>query len=270
MKQLLLALQFLTVIPIKVRGEVTEKDLVTSTIFFPIAGALQGVVMGAAAVAGMRVFPPEVVSGLVILIQLLSDGGFDLDGLIDTFDALAVKSTRDPATDREVRLSVMKDSTIGAMGAIALVMTILLKFLFLNALFHSVPLTIALCMVFLMPAFSRWITVLAMHRGIAARRDGLGRIFLDNVRLSHVALSTLLMFALYLSVTVVYLYGFYGVKSFGLLVLLWFSLFLFSLLSNSFSRQRFGGLTGDTFGAMSEISEILFLLVTSLWLQHAT
>ncbi|MGD1074465.1 MAG: adenosylcobinamide-GDP ribazoletransferase, partial [Thermodesulfovibrionales bacterium] len=166
-------------------------------------------------------------------------------------------------------LAVMKDSTIGAMGAIALVMTILLKFLFLNALFHSVPLAIALCMVVLMPAFSRWITVFAMHRGMAARRDGLGRIFLDSVTLFHVALSTLLVSVLYLCVTVAYLYGSYGIKSMGLLAALWFSLFLFSLLSDSFSRKRFGGLTGDNFGAMSEISEILFLLVTSLWLHHS-
>jgi cobalamin 5'-phosphate synthase/cobalamin synthase len=269
MKELLLAIQFLTIIPVKVRGEVAEKDLVASTIFFPGAGALQGLLMAATALAGLKVFPPEVVSGLVILVHLVANGGFDLDGLIDTFDALAIKSTSDPAKDIEKRLSVMKDSTIGAMGAIALVMTILLKFLLLNALFHSVPLTVTLCMLFLMPAFSKWVTILAMKHGISARRDGLGRIFLDNVRFFHVGLSTLLVFALYLAVTALHLYRAYGMRSIGLLAVLSLSLYLFSLLSGSFSLRKFGGLTGDNFGAMSEISEILFLMVASLWLRHS-
>ncbi|MCL4476638.1 MAG: adenosylcobinamide-GDP ribazoletransferase [Nitrospirae bacterium] len=269
MRQMLLAIQFLTIIPVKVRGEVAEKDLVASTIFFPVAGALQGLLMAVTALAGLQVFPPEVVSGLVILVHLLTNGGFDLDGLIDTFDALAVKSAGDPAKDIEKRLAVMKDSTIGAMGAIAMVMTILLKFFLLNALFHSVPLTVTLCMLFLMPSFSKWVTVPAMSHGISARRDGLGRIFLDNVRLFHVALSTLLIFTLYLSATALHLYRIYGMRSIGLLAVLFLSLYLFSLLSVSLSLRKFGGLTGDNFGAMSEISEILFLMVASSWLRYS-
>jgi adenosylcobinamide-GDP ribazoletransferase len=269
MKQVLLAIQFLTIIPVRVRGEVAEKDLVASTIFFPVAGALQGLLMAVTALAGLQVFSPEVVSGLVILVHIIANGGFDLDGLIDTFDALAVKSTGDPAKDIEKRLSVMKDSTIGAMGAIALVMTILLKFLLLNALFHSVPFTVALCMLFLMPAFSKWVTVPAMNHGISARGDGLGRIFLDRVKPLHVVLSTLLIFTLYISVTTLHLYTIYGVRSLGLLAVLSLSFYFFSLLAGSFSFRKFGGLTGDNFGAMSEISEILFLMEASVWLRHS-
>lgn len=270
MKQMLLAIQFLTIIPVKVRGEVTEKDLVASTIFFPVVGAFQGLLMAVTALVGLQVFPAEVVSGLVILVHLVANGGFDLDGLIDTFDALAIKSTGDPAKDIEKRLAVMKDSTIGAMGAIALVMTILLKVLLLNALFHAVPLTVTLCMLFLMPAFSKWVTVPAMNHGISARRDGLGRIFLDNVRLFHVGLSTLLLLTLYLASVALYLHNIYGIKSMVLFAFLTFSLYFFSFIFSSYALRKFGGLTGDTFGAMSEVSEILFLMVTSLWLRHST
>jgi len=262
-------MQFLTIIPVKIEDEVTERDLVTSTIFFPVAGALQGLLMALTALAGMQMCGPEVVSGLVILAQLLTDGGFDLDGLIDTFDALAVKSTGDPARDRETRLSVMKGSTIGATGAIALVMTVLLKFLLLNALLRSVPLIVAMCMIFLMPAFSRWVTVVAMKRGVAARRDGLGRIFLDNVRTLHVVLATLLVLLLYLFAAVVALRKVYGMRSLWLLAVLCVSLFFFILATTSFFSRKFGGLTGDNFGAMSEISEMLFLFVTSIWLRHS-
>ena len=71
------------------------------------------------------------------MILIVSNGGFHLDGLADTFDALSVKSSGDHAADRERRLRVMKDSTTGAIGVIAIVMTMLLKFLFLNNLFSS-------------------------------------------------------------------------------------------------------------------------------------
>ncbi len=264
---MLLALQFLTIIPVKVRGKVSERDLVASTIFFPLAGALQGLLMAATAFAGLQVFSPEVVSGLVVLVQLLINGGFDMDGLIDTFDALAIKSTGDPAKDIERRLAVMKDSTIGAMGAIAMVMTLLLKFLLLKTLFYSVPLAVALCMLLLMPALSKWVTIPAMNHGLSARRDGLGRIFLDNVRPFHVLLSTLVLLALFLSVAGLRFYGIYDIRSIRFLLIASLSLYLFSLLSGYFFRRRFGGLTGDNFGAMSETSEILFLMAVSVWLR---
>jgi len=53
-----------------------------------------------------------------------------------------------------------------------------------------------------------------------------------------------------------------------LLFLLFVTLFLFSLLSVWFFRQKFGGLTGDNFGAIHEISEILILFMVIQWLQR--
>src|SRR5271169_7213382 len=100
MKEMLLAIQFLTIIPVTVKGTCSEEELARSTSFFPLAGALQGLLTALAAFAAMKIFPVEITSGLVILVLLLSNGGFDLDGLIDTFDALAVKSTGDREHDR--------------------------------------------------------------------------------------------------------------------------------------------------------------------------
>ncbi len=267
MKRLLLAFQFLTVFPVKVKGDVSENDLVSSTAFFPAAGAFQGLVLAGTALGGTKIFQPEVVAGLVISVYLLMSGGFDMDGLMDTFDALAVRSTGDEERDREKRLSVMKDSTVGAMGAMAMAMVLLLKFLLLNSLFHTVPLDTAVSLLFLMPVFSKWVTVPAMYHGIPARRDGLGRIFLDRVGLAHVFVSTLVLSIFCLASAALYLYKAYAVGSIEMLITLSLSLYLLSLIAARFFLRKFGGLTGDNFGALSEISEILYLLEISVWLR---
>jgi len=114
MKKMLLAIQFLTIIPVTVKGDVSEEDMVGSTAFFPLAGACQGLMMAATAALLGRFFDAAVVCGFVILAHIVSNGGFDLDGLADTADALSVKSSGNAAADIEKRLLVMKDSTIGA------------------------------------------------------------------------------------------------------------------------------------------------------------
>jgi adenosylcobinamide-GDP ribazoletransferase len=268
MKQLFLAIQFLTIIPVQVKGDVSENDLVGAAAFFPVAGALQGLLLVITTSLLIGLFPPEIVSGFAILVHMVSDGGFDLDGLVDTFDGLAIKSSGDPQEDRDRRLSVMKDSTIGAMGAIAMTMTILLKFLILNALLHAFPLKAVLCVLFIVPVLSKWITVAGMYHGVPARQDGLGRIFIDHMKMRTVLLSTLTMAVLSLSALRL------GFAPAGTAVIVFFflllvPLYLFCLSFVRFCSSRFGGLTGDNFGAMSEISEILLLTVGFLWLRHS-
>jgi len=268
MKHLLLAIQFLTIIPVKVKGDVTEKDMVSSAIFFPVAGACQGLVMVVAAVLSIKLFSPEVVCGLVVLAHVISNSGFDLDGLADTFDALSVKSSGDAAADIKKRLAVMKESTVGASGAIAITITLLLKFLLVWSLIRILPTGLFFSTIFAMAVFSKWVTLPAMLHGVSARSDGLGRIFTDNITTGHVLFSSVILFAM----------GFisYGISSkFGqlaghaaMLVVLSLFLYGFSILAVRFFSSRFGGITGDNFGAMSEISEILFLMGTYIWSRH--
>ncbi|MBI3593260.1 MAG: adenosylcobinamide-GDP ribazoletransferase, partial [Nitrospirae bacterium] len=175
MKQLLLAFQFLTIVPINVRGNISEKEIARSAAFFPFIGAFQGILACMSAFLLLKVFPPEITSGLIILALLITNGGFHIDGLADTFDALAVKSKGAEETDREKRLAVMKDSSTGAIGVVAIAVAILLKFLFIRNLFASNSVFTAYSMLFLMPVFSKWIMIPAMYHGISARQDGLGR-----------------------------------------------------------------------------------------------
>src|SRR5208337_2910678 len=253
MKQLLLAVQFLTIIPVTVKGTCTDEELAYSASFFPIAGALQGTLMALAAFASTKIFPVEIVSSFVILVLLLSNGGFDMDGLIDTFDALAVKSAGDRERDLEMRLSVMKSGSIGAVGAMALVMAVLLKFVLLTHLFRILPLPAALSFLFIIPVFSKWVTVIAMFHGRPARKDGLGSIFIGKVQPKQMALSSLMMLALCVIVAGFCLYPLHIMRVIGLFAALFLLLYLLALITVRFSAWRFGGLTGDHCGALSEI-----------------
>jgi adenosylcobinamide-GDP ribazoletransferase len=280
MRQMLLAIQFLTIIPVPVKGAFSEEELAHSASFFPLAGAMQGLLMALAAYAGARIFPIEITSVFVILVLLISDGGFDLDGLIDTFDALAVKSTGNIERDMGKRLSVMKSSTIGSVGAIALVMAVLLKFVLLNHLLRTLTFPEVLSSLVIIPVFSKWVTVIAMFHGVPARKDGLGNILVSGVRKKHVILSSFLLLLLYLFVAgltlpLTHSPGVRGgsenvMRSLGLFAALFVLLYLLAVVTVRFTRKKFGGLTGDHFGALSETAEIILLTAIPVWLQHST
>jgi adenosylcobinamide-GDP ribazoletransferase len=269
MRQLLLAFQFLTIVPVKVPGRITEQDVAGSAAFFPLVGAFQGLATAIPAVLLMKVFPADITAGLVLFLLILSNGGFDLDGLADTFDALAVKSFGDPERDRAKRLLVMKDSTTGAMGVIALAVTILLKFVLMRRFLTDFPALAAAAFFFLMPVFSKWINVPAMHHGVSARNDGLGKIFIEHAGWSSVIISTAIVISLCVIVSSLGLLGVSPVTLLEFCALSVAAFYLFCLLAVQFLSKRFGGLTGDHFGAVTEISEILFLLASYVWLQHS-
>jgi adenosylcobinamide-GDP ribazoletransferase len=269
MRQLLLAFQFLTIVPVKVPGKITEQDVAGSAAFFPLVGAFQGLATAVSAVLFMVVFPADITAGLTLFLLILSNGGFDLDGLADTFDALAVKSSGDPERDRAKRLLVMKDSTTGAMGVIALAVTILLKFVLMRRFLTDFPALAAAAFFFLMPVFSKWINVPAMHHGASARSDGLGRIFIEHAGRGSVIISTAIVIFLCLTASSLDLLRVSPARGMEFFIFAVAAFYLFCLLAVQFLGKRFGGLTGDHFGAVTEISEILFLLAGYVWLQHS-
>ncbi len=267
MRRVFLAFQFLTIVPVKINGDISEKDVAGSAAFFPLVGAFQGLLTAVPAFLLMKVSRADIAAGFAIVFLILGNGGFDLDGLADTIDALAVKSSGEAERDRAKRLSVMKDSATGAMGVIALIMTILLKFVLMQRLLSDFPLLGVVSVFFLMPVFSKWITVPAMYYGASARKDGLGKIFIEHTGLASLIISTAIILLLSLLVSSLTLTSFVqGIEFCGGSVI---AFYLFSILAVKFLMKRFGGLTGDHFGAMTEISEILFLLAAYIWLQYS-
>ncbi|NWF52744.1 MAG: adenosylcobinamide-GDP ribazoletransferase [Nitrospirae bacterium] len=261
-----LAYQFLTIVPLRVSGEISEKEIGRTPIFFPLVGVFQGISLVAAGVILRKIFSLELTNGLLILLLVLINGSFHLDGLADTFDAIASRG------NIEKKLSIMKDSTIGPAGVVAIVFALLLKFLALNSL-SLLPHPIFYSAVFLMPILSKWTMVISMLHGKPARQDGLGKIFMKSINIRSVILSTFLMILLFVLIVAIHIIfnkvipinptftkGRVGGLLLFLIVLLAL-LYLLSLLLVRFFDKSFGGLTGDTLGAISEITELAFLLI---------
>ena len=269
MRPLIIAFQFLTIIPLKVNGGISEKDLSRSAVFFPVVGAFQGLLTAVVVRLSLMPFSGDTASALAISALVLCNGGFHLDGLADTFDALAVKSQGDEQLDREKRLAVMKDSTTGAIGVVSIVLVILLKFVFMRELLIKASVDTASSFLFLMPVFSKWVMVPSLYIGSSARQDGLGKAFMDSVTLSTVAYASLSLIMLCAMAASLHLYKIFGTATLALFFSLCALFFVLSFMTVRLCTKRFGGLTGDIFGAINEISEILFLFMVLLWLPHS-
>jgi len=262
----MLALQFLTLIPVRVRGDITGRDLAGSAAFFPVIGALQGLPAALVALLATDISSAGIGSGVAVFCLVLTNGGFHLDGLADTFDALGVKSTGDEAKDREKRRAVMKDSTSGAVGVTAIVLAILLQYVFMAHILSRAPMLTALAFLFLAPVAAKWTMVLSLWHGTPARNNGLGQTFAESLGAAQAVTATIFLVFFACLAAAAFLRTVAAIDLIGFFLSLAGLLCLFCLAASWFFRRRFGGMTGDNFGAINEISQILYLFWTTLWL----
>ena len=121
LRLLICAVQFLTRLPTP-RLPAFEPDWIArSARYFPLAGQLVGLLCAAVWLAAGRFWPGLTAAVLAVASGVLITGGFHEDGLADTADGLG------GGQNRERRLAIMKDSRIGAFGALALGLVTMLK-----------------------------------------------------------------------------------------------------------------------------------------------
>jgi adenosylcobinamide-GDP ribazoletransferase len=256
MKKLFLAFQFLTIVPLKDIGKVPEQEVGNAAVFFPLVGLFEGILFLILSILLLKVFPPELTNGLLVLVMVLMNGGLHIDGLSDTFDAVASRG------DSEKKLVIMKASTVGPAGVTSIVLSLLLKYLLLNTLFFHTTLTAYNSLLLLFPVVSRWTMVTAIFHGKPARQDGLGRMFIEHTGLKELlaaTIATILICALALTLT-----SGIHLLSFHLMFVLP-ALYIFSFAAVLFFHKNFGGMTGDSFGAVYEIAVLLYLAIGTIW-----
>jgi adenosylcobinamide-GDP ribazoletransferase len=146
----------------------------------------------------------------------------------------------------------MKDSNIGAVGAVALVLGLLLKWQALLA----VPAGITWQALLLFPTLGRFAQVLAIAGAQHARQDGLGAAFILGIKARHLLVA--------LCITVAACLLLLPVK--GMIALT--GVFAVTLIIKGYFQNRLGGLTGDIIGCISEIAEIVALIILSAGYQH--
>lgn len=239
-KIFLFALQFLTIIPIKLSSKIEDTAIGRSTIFFPLVGAIQGTILIGTNILFSKLLPTDVVSGVILVILILTNGGFHLDGFADTIDGIAGGNTK------EKQLEIMRDSQIGAIGVVAIAAILLLKFLALN----NLPLDTKNYILFLTPVIGRWAIVpMAYWANYAREGNGLGKAFTKHTGIKEFLIATIFVL-LFSSI-------FWSWQILPCLIILLFSTYLIS----AFFKKRLGGVTGDIFGFQSEVTEVLFLLL---------
>lgn len=242
MRLLLIAFQFLTIIPLPFAVRCDKEDLGRSTAFFPVIGlGIGGVLVAVNWLISSWLVRP-LCDALLITVVTLITGALHLDGLADVCDGLAARGSR------ERFLAIMKDSQVGAIGAVGLVLGLLLKWQALVA----VPMELKWQALLLFPALARFGQVLTLTGARHARQDGLGAAFVAGSG------KMTLMLAFITAAAAGYcLLGLKGIVALTAVCIL-------TILGRLFFQRKLGGLTGDTIGCLSEVNEILVLVVVSI------
>jgi cobalamin 5'-phosphate synthase/cobalamin synthase len=236
-KRLAVAAAFLTVVPLRVRAD--GRDVGRATLCFPVVGAALGGVLAGGGALLARALPAPIVAALLVAASALVTGALHLDGLADTADGFG------GGRDAEHALRIMKDHAVGAYGATALVLGILVKAAALHPLVASGS---AFTWIPIAGALSRWAAV-PLARLPSARGSGLGAAVAEHVGDAEVAGAT----AIALGVAAV-LAGWRGAIVAGLAA-------AFVAAFGALCRRRIGGVTGDTLGAAVELCETLVLVL---------
>jgi adenosylcobinamide-GDP ribazoletransferase len=238
LRPLVAAFAFLTRLPVS-SAPLLEADLGRSVAYFPVVGLVLGLVLtGLAALLGGVVAPAALAVVLVALLAGMT-GGLHVDGLADTFDALG-----GGRGDRQRMLDLMRDSRIGAHGAAALVLVLLLKVFALVALLQRRDLAAVL----LFPAMGRWAVTPSIVLHPYARDEGLGRAFSGAAGGREVAIATAVMAAAIVALGLRLAVPALGALAAAAVIAVWL-------------RRRLGGLTGDVYGATIELAEATALVL---------
>ncbi len=237
MSDLVGALTLLTIIPMPGEWRTSVHAGGRCLAWFPAVGLLLGVVLAVAFSLAHAVFPDLVASALVIALWAGLTGALHLEGLADSGDGLA--ATASP----ERRQEIMHDPRVGAFGVVALVVVVICKFAAVASLRN-------IGFLILSPILARWAIAFAAAFPLA-RTTGMAALFCSGLGRSQ------LFFATVCAALAAALFGWHGLIA---LVSACVVVLLFARLA----QRRLGGMNGDVYGAIGEITEAAILILGSL------
>ncbi|KPU46275.1 cobalamin synthase [Oxobacter pfennigii] len=242
MNRLILMLQFFTRIPINKEVPVEPEDFRGGSIFFPVVGLVVGLINLAVYYLARHTGNYMFAAILAVLSWASITGALHLDGLSDTCDGIFSSRTKDKM------LEIMKDSRIGAMGALSLIFAVFVKISLIWGLSYSQ----ALYTLIIAPVIARTSMLYGITIAKYPREKGLGQTFIGNVTIKEFSIGLIICSIIVFPLAKLYT-----------LVLL-FMVFAVPMFFNDYFEKKLGGMTGDTLGALCEIQEILCMLVITL------
>ena len=237
MKRFILMVQFLTRIPVPINLKVDTEDFTEGIKYFPIIGIIIGVALFLVGKLVVLKFSFLTSAAISVIAYLYITGGLHMDGLADSADGLF------SGRDRDRILEIMKDSRIGSNGALMMVSVILLKIFLLNEL--ELNMAVALLV---LPVFSKFNVVFSCKVSKYAREDGMGNFFIGKVSNFN------FLFALMSIFIIIW------VINYKLIYILPIEILITYILTK-YVTNIIGGMTGDTIGALSEVSDVISLFL---------
>ena len=250
MKEFLIGLQFLTRISIETQTEWTEENFGRSVKYFPLIGAIVGII--SAALIGGFYFAtngklPILTGTLAFTLPIILTGGIHCDGFMDSVDGLF------SGREREKILEIMKDSRVGAFGAVSL---ILLAALEVSALVELIQISIcaALSAIFSAPIISRLMMVITIGKFPYARPQGMGKAFAKYT--TRQTLIFAFVTAILILMPLIFDVKIFLTAMFALIISLTATIYV-----GNFAVKKIGGVTGDIYGAVSTLIELLVPII---------
>ena len=268
MKGFLLLLSFMTRIPIP-KTDYDEEKLGKSMKYFPVVGIIVGFILLFFCIifnfilkniSYSAILPLMII--VVILTDLITTGALHLDGLADTFDGIFSYRSK------HKMLEIMKDSRLGSNGALALILYFLLKFILLFSLIIESR-EGAVYAIMTYPVVARFCSVVSCASSPYARGSGMGKTFVDNTKacgLIVAAIITILyttgmVFMPFILFTNYSLPMQFIIKTISIIVVIVLLLGIFAYAFSKLIERKIGGITGDTLGALLEISSLVYIFL---------
>ncbi|MEL7432480.1 MAG: adenosylcobinamide-GDP ribazoletransferase [Chloroflexota bacterium] len=229
------AFSFLTILPL---GFAEGRKPGWSVAWYPLVGILIGLLL--VAIHSISPLDASLTAFVMLLAWVIITGGLHLDGFADSCDALLA------TVSVERRLDIMKDPRTGSWAVIGLAVLLLGKWVFLQ--------TVTVAYLLLAPILGRWLMSIAVLTLPYARNQGLGSYFRNGAGWREIIIAT--------SITLIAIWW---------LNAWWvaFCVLIIAIVLIRWAMQRLGGgITGDVYGALCEICEVLCLLGGVLWVSN--
>ncbi len=244
---------FLTKLPAPPLPKATKEDWGRITPYFVLIGFMLGFILYFFAKLLHKFDLPVMFSSLLlVLLWNLITGSLHLDGLMDTFDGINCQ-------DLERKVDAMRDSRIGAFGAIAGIFAVLFKLvalctLILNKMFIVILISVPL---------ARLLGVYALSFLSYSKQAGTSSSLI--VTGLKKPIDFFVNFIVFIIGFLILFFIFHLQLSFVLLILMSFFL---SLIWSYWLNNHFKGHSGDTYGALIELTEVTVLCLAVVLKNH--
>ena len=236
MRDLRTAFGFLTVLPVAPRD---ATPMGGARAYFPVVGLSLGAALAGLDYAARLALPSPVAGVLLVVALLVLTRAIHVEGFLDCCDGLF------GGYSRERRLEILRDTHVGAFAVAGGASLILLKW----SLLSGIPDAIRPGLLFVFPCLSRLGMLLTMAAFPYVREQGIGTAFQDGKAPWHVPFG--LAIALVASLAVL---GYPGLALVGGAVAV-------ALALGRWISGMLGGMTGDAYGAVNEVTEVAVLLL---------